>query len=163
MTSSNNICALDRGLLLSGAALAAVFLLSACVNLPPTSPGDDSRPVHMSLANRGAAPLHCRLIFGHWVDRDLDIIAPGGVVDFEILQAKWDGALYILRADGQRRMMIETIQCGREGGWIASFGQVDLAPARKGRPGRIETSCAEPANHGRVSCSTAVFDMQSGP
>jgi hypothetical protein len=116
----------------------------------------------MSLANRGAAPLHCRLIFGHWVDRDLDIIAPGGVVDFAILQAKGDGALYILRADGQRRMMIETIQCGRDGDWMASFGQVDLAPARKGRPGRIETSCAEPANHGRVSCRTAVFDRPGG-
>jgi hypothetical protein len=139
--------------------LATLFLSSACVNQPPTLPGDDGRPVHMSFANHGAEPLHCRLIFGHWVDRDLDIIAPGGAVDLEIFQANRDGALYVLRADGQRRMMIETIQCGRDGDWMASFGQVDLAPARRRRPGQITASCAKPTNHGRVSCHTAVFDM----
>jgi hypothetical protein len=96
----------------------------------------------------GAAPLHCRLMLGHWVERDTS----GDVVDLAMSQAGKDGALYILRGDGQRRMMIEIILCGCDGNWMASYGQVDLTPARSGRPARIEASCALPADGGRVAC-----------
>jgi hypothetical protein len=91
-------------------------------------------------------------MFGHWVEQDLGLIAPGGSVGLAISQAGKDGALYILRADGQRRMMIETILCGRDGDWMASYGQVDFAPARSGRPAAIEASCALPEAGGRVAC-----------
>jgi hypothetical protein len=115
-------------------------------------PAADDRALHLSLANAGAAPLHCRLMFGHWVEQDLGPIAAGGSVALAISQAGKDGALYILRADGQRRMMIETILCGRDGDWMASYGQVDLAPARSRRPTHIEASCASPEDDGRVAC-----------
>jgi len=115
-------------------------------------PAADDRALQLSLANAGAVPLHCRLMFGHWVEQDLGLLAPGGSVDLAISQAAHDGALYILRADGQRRMMIETIICGRDGDWMTSYGQVDFAPARSARPGRIEASCALPETGGRVAC-----------
>jgi hypothetical protein len=112
---------------------------------------ESDRALRIGLAITGGQPLHCRLIFGHWVERDLGLIAPGASVDIDVSQAK-DGALYIMRDDGQRRMMIETIFCGDDGQWMASYGQVDLAPARSRRPGQIEASCAAPAAGGRVDC-----------
>src|SRR6185369_2849562 len=132
-------------------ALLGLALISggvACADQPAA----EDRALHLSLANTGAVALHCRLIFGHWVEQDLGPIAPGGAVDLAISQAGKDGALYILRADGQRRMMIETIICGRDGDWMASYGQVDFAPARSARPAGIAASCAVPAAGGRVAC-----------
>jgi len=35
---------------------------------------------------------------------------------------------------------------------MASYGQVDFAPARSARPARIEASCALPDDGGRVAC-----------
>ena len=133
--------------------LAVLGLALICEGIARADqPAADDRTLHLSLANTGAVPLHCRLMFGHWVEQDLGPIAPGAAVDLAISQAGKDGALYILRADGQRRMMIETIICGRDGDWMASYGQVDFAPARGSRPARIATSCALPATGGRVAC-----------
>jgi hypothetical protein len=109
--------------------------------------------LRLSLANTDALPLHCRLMFAHWVERDLGAIAPGASTSLDISQSGKGGALYILRDDGQRRMMIETILCGRDGNWMTSYGQVDLAPARSQRPNRIEAACAVPAGGGRVVCA----------
>ncbi len=162
MANRKNISASANGRRLLWISLSAVFLSSACTNRPAAPSGADGRAVHMSLTNRGTEALHCHLVFGHWVERDLDLIAPGSRVDMEVLQATTDGALYVMRADGQRRMMIETIRCGREGDWMASFGQVDLAPARARRPEGIAASCAVPGDHGRVACDTALDDKQSG-
>ena len=115
--------------------LALLVLAFLCGERPaPISPRRTTVRSSLSLANTGAAPLHCRLMFGHWVEQDLGLIAPGGSIGLDISQAAKDGALYILRADGQRRMMIETIICGRDGDWMASYGQVDFAPARSARP-----------------------------
>ncbi len=72
-------------------------------------------------------------MFGHWVDRDLGELPPGGAADLAMTQAAADGALYILRSDGARKMMIETIQCAQSGNWMQSFGQVDFAPVRSRR------------------------------
>lgn len=112
---------------------------------------EPDRALRIGLAVAGGQPLHCRLIFGHWVERDLGLIAPGASVDIDVSQAK-DGALYIMRDDGQRHMMIENIFCGRDGRWMESYGQVDFAPARSRRPVRIDASCAAPAAGGRVDC-----------
>ena len=123
-----------------------VGLLSSCV-----SEAHD-RPVTMSLANAGVEPLRCRLMFGHWVDRDLGALAPGAATELAMTQAERDGALYVLRADGERKMMIETIQCAQSGDWMQNFGQVDFAPIRSRRAQAIEASCAAPVGGGRTIC-----------
>ena len=124
----------------------SVGLLSSCVS------ETQDRPVTLSLANAGTEPLRCRLMFGHWVDRDLGALAPGASTALSMTQAASDGALYVLRADGERKMMIETIQCAQSGDWMASFGQVDFAPIRSRRTQAIEASCAAPAGGGRTAC-----------
>jgi hypothetical protein len=121
-------------------------LLASCVS------NTQDRPVTLALANAGSEPLRCRLMFGHWVDRDLGTLAPGATAELSMTQAAGDGALYVLRADGERKMMIETIQCAPSGDWMATFGQVDFAPIRSRRAQAIEASCAAPAAGGRTIC-----------
>lgn len=139
--------------------ITALLLALTFASCTPDSTGD--RPVTLRLTNTGAEPLQCRLMFGHWVDRDLGRLAPGEGVDIAIMQQDTDGALYILRDDGARRMMIETINCGREGNWMESFGQVDLASARAARPANIAATCAAPPGPGRVTCPAA--DLAPSP
>jgi hypothetical protein len=57
-----------------------------------------------------------------------------------------------MRSDGERKMMIETIQCAQSGNWMQSFGQVDFAPVRSRRARSIEASCVAPTGEGRVAC-----------
>jgi hypothetical protein len=128
------------------AALLAAFALGA----PAGAAGD--RPVALRLANDGAVPLRCRLMFGHWVDRDLGTLPPGGGVTVAIRQQAGDGALYVEREDGRRRMMIESILCGRGGEGPADLGRVDLAPARSTRPDAVAAACGAPAGAGAVAC-----------
>src|SRR4030095_3806331 len=127
----------------SSVILLCLGLLSSCAS------DAQDRPVTLSLTNAGPSPLHCRLMFGHWVDRDLGAFAPGASTDVAMTQAASDGALYVLRADGERKMMIETIQCAQSGDWMESFGQVDFAPVRSRRAQAIEANCAAPAGGGR--------------
>ena len=128
-------------------------LILLCLGLLSSCASDaQDRPVTLSLANAGPEPLRCRLMFGHWVDRDLGALAPGASTGVAMTQAAGDGALYVMRADGERKMMIETIQCAQSGDWMASFGQVDFAPIRSRRVQAIEASCAVPADDGRVAC-----------
>ena len=130
----------------SSVILLCLGLLSSCAS------DAQDRPVTLSLANAGPEPLRCRVMFGHWVDRDLGALAPGASTDVAMTQAASDGALYVLRADGARKMMIETIQCAQSGDWMARFGQVDFAPIRSRRAQAIEASCAAPAAGGRTVC-----------
>ena len=130
----------------SSALVLCATVLASCAS------DSDDRPVTMSLANAGTEPLHCRLMFGHWVDRDLGLLAPGASTELTMTQAAEDGALYIMRADGQRKMMIETIQCAQSDKWMESFGQVDFAPIRSRRAETIEASCAAPGDGGRTTC-----------
>lgn len=132
----------------SSILILCIALLSCTSD--PSATGD--QPVTLSLSNAGTKPLLCRLMFGHWVDRDLGTLAPGGAVPLEMTQAAADGALYIMRSDGERKMMIETIQCAQSGNWMRSFGQVDFAPVRSRRIRAIEASCAAPIGEGRVVC-----------
>ena len=131
-------------------ALSALIL---CAMMLASCASDaEDRPVTLSLLNAGTEPLRCRLMFGHWVDRDLGELAPGASTELAMTQATEDGALYVMRADGQRKMMIETIQCAQSGKWMQSFGQVDFAPIRSRRARAIEASCAATTGEGRVAC-----------
>jgi hypothetical protein len=128
-------------------------LILLCLGLLSSCASDaQDRPVTLSLANAGSSPLRCRLMFGHWVDRDLGALAPGAATKLDMTQAASDGALYVMRADGERKMMIETIQCAQSGDWMETFGQVDFAPIRSRRAEAIEASCAAPVGGGRTLC-----------
>ena len=128
--------------------------IAICLSLGLLSCAADvqDRAVTLALSNAGSEPLHCRVIFGHWVERDLGALQPGAATEVAMTQAAHDGALYVMRADGQRKMMIETIQCAQSGDWMAHFGQVDFAPIRSRRAKAIEASCAAPVGEGRTSC-----------
>ncbi len=129
--------------------IVAAMLMSSCA--PAAVPTED-RPVTMSLTNAGTEPLRCRLTYGHWVDRDLGELVPGASTALAMAQSATDGALYVMRADRRRRMMIETIHCGRAGDWMESLGQVDLAPIRSVRAREVAASCAAPTDGKRVAC-----------
>lgn len=121
-------------------------LLASCAS------GARDQPVTLSLGNAGTEPLRCRLMFGHWVDRDLGQLAPGAATEISMTQAAGDGALYVMRSDGARKMMIETIHCAQPGDWMNNFGQVDFAPIRSRRAHVVEASCAAPPGGGRTVC-----------
>jgi len=109
------------------------------------------------ISNARAAPLQCRMMFGHWVDRDLGVATIGGGtatgIAVTVQQQPEDGALYIMRADGERRMMVENIFCAEENNWQATVGQIDLAKIRTARPREVWVSCALPEDGGRVACT----------
>ncbi len=130
----------------SSMLILCAALVASCAS------GTRDQPVTLALKNMGEQPLRCRLMFGHWVDRDLGELQPGGATDLAMTQAAADGALYVMRSDGQRKMMIETIQCAESGDWMRSFGQVDFAPIRSRRARAVEASCAAPVGEGRVAC-----------
>jgi hypothetical protein len=128
---------------------AALALLAAALLAAPARAGD--RALSLTLSNDGAVPLQCRLMFGHWVDRDLGTLPPGGRVAIALSQQAGDGALFVVRDDGRRRMMVETILCGRPGAAPDALGRVDLAPARGARPDAIAAACGAVAG-GDATC-----------
>jgi hypothetical protein len=135
-------------------ALLAALAVAACAG----AAGRSSDPeVTIRISNARAEPLQCRMMFGHWVDRDLGIATIGGGtatgISVTVQQQPEDGALYIMRADGKRRMMVENIFCARPDDWQASVGQVDLAVVRATRPKEVWISCALPEGGGRVACA----------
>ena len=131
--------------------LLCALLLAGCATAATVDP-----TVTVTLTNDGARPMQCRIQFGHWVDRDLGVLAPGAASRFEIQQQPKDGALYVERDDGQRKMMIENVFCHAPDNLQATVGQVDLAPARTARAQEIDASCALPAT-GRVQCQPLVL------
>ncbi|WP_395019077.1 hypothetical protein [Dongia sp.] len=137
---------------------AAASLLAGCAG-GVTESGDPK--VMIQIANAGAEPLQCRMIFGHWVERDLGLaeIGDGGAEDIfvTVSQQPQDGALYVMRPDGARRMMLENIFCARPNDWQATVGQIDLASVRMARPATVEVRCALPQNGGRVTCGKPAF------
>lgn len=136
------------------AGTTAVLLMLALAVSGCAAPGADTgdRSLVLRLVNGGPIPLRCRIFFGHWVDRDLGALAAGGTVDIDMKQSAKDGALYIPRDDGRRLMMVENIACGRQGVWMASFGQVDLAPIRTMRASRVTAACNGSDHSARVTC-----------
>lgn len=126
--------------------MIAASLVSACAAAP------DDRPVNLQLTNTGTEPLACKIIYGHWVERDLGPLAPGTTFDIALRQATADHALFVNRDDMQRRMMIENIVCGRLTDWRETTGQVDLTRPRQQTVSYLEATCAAPAEAGRVAC-----------
>ena len=133
--------------------LAAAFLLVGCAG----SAADSNDPrLTIRVSNTGTEPLQCRLMFGHWVDRDLGLARSGSGAEGDIFvmvrQQPEDGALYVMRDDGQRRMMVENIFCARPDDWQATVGQINLAAIRTKLPGAVHVNCALPESGGRVIC-----------
>jgi hypothetical protein len=141
--------------------LAAVLLVAGCSS--GSTDSDDQR-VLIQISNAGAEPLRCRLMFGHWVDRDLGLARNGDGASEDIFvlvrQQPEDGALYIMRDDGQRRMMVENIFCARPNDWQATVGQIDLASVRTATPASVHVNCALPENGGRVICGKPEFTFR---
>jgi hypothetical protein len=133
--------------------LAAALLTVGCVD-GATQSSDPELLIRIS--NAGAEPLQCRMMFGHWVDRDLGVATIGvGTatgISVQVQQQLADGALYIMRDDGKRRMMVENIFCARPDDWQATVGQVDLSVVRSARAKQVWVSCALPETGGRVVC-----------
>ncbi|WP_374651254.1 hypothetical protein [Dongia sp.] len=121
-------------------------ILAACAALP------SDRPVNLQLTNTGAEPLSCRIVYGHWVERDLGTLVPGTTFDIALRQQVSDHALFVNRDDMERRLMIENIVCGRLANWRDSTGQVDLTLPRQQSAAYLEATCAAPAGPGRVAC-----------
>lgn len=138
----------------SAGLLLIVPILAGCGDFQWNTSKSKDHAVALRLTNIGAAPLQCRLHFGHWVERDLGMLEFEDTVEIAIMQSIADGAFYVVSADGQKQMMIENIVCGRAGDWMASFGQVDLAPLRASRPARVTALCALPMDHERVMCTS---------
>lgn len=128
---------------------AALMVLAACASKPGNIA---DHAVRIDLRNAGAEPLRCQLIFGHWVERGLGEIAPGAAIRLDLMRAAEDGGLYVMRYDGQRRMMVENVICGGLENWRESLGQVDLGELRRRPVVAAEASCAAPDGPGRVAC-----------
>lgn len=130
-------------------ACGALLILASCV-----ADRQDAADTALTidLANSGTEPLRCQLIYGHWVERPLGEIAPGESVKIALMRAAEDGGLYNMRPDGQKKMMVENVICGRFEGWRESLGQVGLDPLRRNPATSVEASCAAAAGAGRVAC-----------
>ena len=134
--------------------LAAALLSAGCAGGAEKASDPE---VLIRISNAGAEPLQCRMMFGHWVDRNLGIATTGGdtaaAIAVKVQQQPEDGALYIMRDDGARRMMVENIFCARPDEWQATVGQIDLSVVRTARPKEVWVSCALPPSGGRVVCT----------
>lgn len=139
-------------------AMTLALFLAACTSGVPETVTPD-KTVALQIKNVGAEPLSCKIVFGHWVERDLGKLAPGDEIDVEMKQVWKDGALYIDRYDNERKMMIENIVCGRTDNWRDTLGQINLTKARAEFPDIINASCQAPSTGDRVSCTEfmAVF------
>ncbi len=126
----------------------AALLVAGCAGDQPVTDPE----VLIQISNARAEPLQCRMMFGHWVDRDLGVATATGIA-VKVRQQPQDGALYMMRDDGARRMMVENIFCARPDDWQATVGQVDLATVRTARPKEVWISCALPESGARVTCT----------
>jgi hypothetical protein len=131
------------------AACGVLLILTSCV---ADRQDVADAAVTINLGNSGTEPLRCQLIYGHWVERQLGEIAPGASIKVELTRAAEDGGLYNMRPDGQKKMMVENIICGRLAGWKESLGQVDLDELRRHPATTVEASCIAPTGAGRVAC-----------
>ncbi len=132
--------------------LAAALLLAAAPMLAPARAGPAA--VTVEIRNDGPAPLRCQLVLGHWVTRGLPVLAPGAVAAFALNRKTEDGALYLMREDGRRRMMVEALVCGDDKRWGESRATVPLDPLRQGAGRRLFAACGTAA---RVRCHASAL------
>lgn len=137
--------------------LPLLALTAACTGVAGQT---DAAPVRFSLQNTGTTPISCRLIYGHWVERDYGELAPGDSREDSFAQ-QGDGGLFTMRPDGAARMMIETVQCAQYPDWLGTVGQVDFTPARRGKVRAVAARCAMPSQGGRIACEP--LEMTTAP
>jgi hypothetical protein len=119
--------------------LCLALLLVALVPVARSAIAADP-PVVIAVANAGEQPLHCMIMFGHWVTQDLGVVGPGGRVTIAMWRGRPPGALYISRFD-RRKMMIENVVCGGLAAWGETLGQVPLLPIRSSAGSRFAVAC----------------------
>lgn len=120
----------------------------------PALPLQAQTSVTLTLRNDGAAAVRCLLMLGHWVTQDVPVLAPGAATTLALLRQPEDGALYLLRADGRRRMMVETLVCGDDARWWETRSEVTLQPLREGAP-HLDAACRLEQ---RLSCAATGRD-----
>jgi hypothetical protein len=97
--------------------------------------------VSLEIRNSGAVPMRCLFQLGHWVTRAVPVLPAGGRVAVVMRRQPEDGALYFLRDDGRRRMMVEMLLCGEDAHWWESRTDISLTPLRDGSTSRLEAGC----------------------
>ncbi len=113
-----------------------LLLLVACATQPAPSV-----PVSLTLANAGAEPLRCLVIYGHWVTGDLPVIAPGGSAAVTVQREPASRAVFVPRDPDGRRMMLEEILCGANADWQASRTHIDIEAVKLGEGASYALSC----------------------
>ena len=96
--------------------------------------------VRIAVANDGAEPLRCTILFGHWVEQDAGTVAPGDVLDVPMRRQASDGALYVSRYDG-RKMMVENLVCGPLEQWWERRSDIALLSVRAGTAQHFSAVC----------------------
>lgn len=132
--------------------MRAVILVLLVAALPWSAAAADAA-ISLTIANDGARPIDCQIIFGHWVTGEPVTIAPGGSAGMSLRRQERDGALFVPRYD-DRKMMVENIDCSERGNWLATLGQVPLLPIREATPRDYRAVCR--VGGGGVSCSRPV-------
>jgi hypothetical protein len=131
-------------------ALCLALLLAALVAVARVAIAADP-PVEIAVTNAGDQPLRCMIMFGHWITRDLGVVAPGAGVRVAMWRGQPPSALYIPRFDG-RKMMIENVVCGGLAAWGETLGQIPLLPIRSSAGARFAVACRLAD---RVACEAA--------
>lgn len=146
----------------SAGLIGALLLAGALVGLPAgcAAPAGDSDSgdidVTLSVANEGATPLRCMLIFGHWVELDAGEVAAGARLDVALHRQSRDGALYVPRRDG-RKMMLENLVCGPLEDWWRRRADIPLLPLRARAAPRFAATCRlGDGEGGRAHCTSPV-------
>lgn len=108
--------------------------------------------VIFQLTNGGSETLRCKIVYAHWVERDLGLIHSDLTLNIALRQQSADHAFFIYREDMQRRLMIENIVCGHEKDWKDSLGQIDLARLRQKNVTYFDVTCAAVKDARNVLC-----------
>lgn len=120
------------GLMLAG--------LAACSPQRWATSAPETVEVGLSIANEGATPLRCTILFGHWVEQGIGTVMPGDRLDVVMRRQRSDGALFVPRDDG-RRMMVENLICGPMTGWWERRADIALLPVRASGQTRFDVAC----------------------
>jgi hypothetical protein len=138
--------------IVGGLLLLSALLGTGCGEAGRSAAPDDA--VTLRIANDGAEPLRCAVLFGHWVTLELGVIDVGASQALAMKRDAGDGSLYVLREDG-RKMMIENVVCGADRSWTETRGQIPLLPVRAGRDRAPWISCRI---DDRLTCTLSTAD-----
>ena len=97
--------------------------------------------IALVVANRGAEPLRCLVVFGHWVTADVPVFGPGASATVTLRRDSVEHSLFVPRSSDGRRMMVEDLACDRDAAWGQSLVHVGLDPVRQGTGTRYEVAC----------------------